>query len=390
MIQQTDGQIVRPIYNGVSIRIRKPEINTGTQTNTLINDNGVYNAVNIDIDNPTINPAKPDPIYNYPNNKELIPYNIFAPQRCCPSDMFFAYNTTTNILMPKIEAEVENKINNNNNSSKNNKTKQQEKKFSTLSTPNYVELNKTPKNNFEINEAENKTLIQRPEIIPAEEIKPEVDIQQVLNNLNSNDFDTQALQMEEIVKTSFQDKKKAENYIVRDVFENLINILNKDTTLLEAPTPEQLEIRNKYMHNSLIEDENNNSETMQQQAFNLSEKEIMEAKELTPLELAERNKEYAIASITVLSKIYSDGVEKTSGNIIPMTELPGVSDIIDVLRVNPNPDIKIDAINALQYIQRPEYKDELSTLYSLATNDNNAEVAMTAQRALDNLEKQAN
>ena len=104
MTQQINGQFVRPIYNGVNIRIRKPEVNTGTQTNTFVNDNGIYNAVNIDVDNPVINPIKPRPIYNYPENKELISYNTFAPQRCYPSDMFLTYNKTTNILMPKIEA----------------------------------------------------------------------------------------------------------------------------------------------------------------------------------------------------------------------------------------------------------------------------------------------
>ena len=36
MTQQINGQFVRPVYNGVNIRIRKPEINTGTQTNTCV------------------------------------------------------------------------------------------------------------------------------------------------------------------------------------------------------------------------------------------------------------------------------------------------------------------------------------------------------------------
>lgn len=41
------------------------------------------------------------------------------------------------------------------------------------------------------------------------------------------------------------------------------------------------------------------------------------------------------------------------------------------------------AIDALRHIQRPEYKEELTTLYTLAQADSNPQVSMAAERALN-------
>ena len=68
-----------------------------------------------------------------------------------------------------------------------------------------------------------------------------------------------------------------------------------------------------------------------------------------------------------------------------MTDIPGTSAIVDALRYNPNSGVKVAAIDALRHIQRPEYKEELTTLYTLAQADTNRQVAETAARALQSL-----
>ena len=51
MVQAINNNYVRPIYSAVDINIRKPEVNPkSTKNMTVVNDNGVYNAVKIDID----------------------------------------------------------------------------------------------------------------------------------------------------------------------------------------------------------------------------------------------------------------------------------------------------------------------------------------------------
>ena len=223
------------------------------------------------------------------------------------------------------------------------------------------------------------------EIVSGEEIKPDVDISLVVSNLTNKDFDVQAQQMEEIARVSLDNSENAVPYIVRDVFANLIDIAKKDSSELAAPTDAQIAIRKKMIANYLTMEVARAANKPAQLPYQLTEAEISLANEISPMEQAERNKEYALYTIAILDKVYTDEVEKQTGNIVPMTDIPGTSAIVDVLRYNPNSGVKVAAIDALRHIQRPEYKEELTTLYTLAQADTNRQVAETAARALQSL-----
>lgn len=223
---------------------------------------------------------------------------------------------------------------------------------------------------------------KRPEIIPGEEIKPDVDIPLVISNLTNEDYDVQAQQMEEIARISMDNPENAVPYIVRDVFATLIDITKADTSELASPTEAQVQARKKVIANYLVM-ENAKGDKNVKLPYELSEAEIELANQISPMEQAERNKEYAMYTMSVLAKIYTDEVEKQTGNIVPMTDLPGTSAIVDALRYNPNPEVKLAAIDALSHIERPEYKDELTTLFTLVQTDTNPLVAMAATRAIE-------
>ena len=228
--------------------------------------------------------------------------------------------------------------------------------------------------------------IKRPEIIPGEEIKPDVDIPLVVSNLTNENFDVQAQQMEEIARISLDNPENAVPYIVRDVFATLIDITKKDTAELAAPTDEQIQARKKVIANYVSMENGKANNKPVQMPYPMSEREIALADEISPMEQAERNKEYALYTMAILAKVYTDEVEKETGNIVPMTDIPGTSAMVDSLRYNPNAGVKIAAIDALRHINRPEYKEEMSTLFSLAQADTNPEVAIAATRALNSLE----
>lgn len=230
----------------------------------------------------------------------------------------------------------------------------------------------------EVKEIEKK----KPEIIPGEEIKPDVDISLVISNLTNADYDVQAQQMEEIARISMDNPENAVPYIVRDVFATLIDITKADTSELASPTEAQVQARKKVIANYLVM-ENAKGDKNVKLPYELSDAEIELANQISPMEQAERNKEYAMYTMSVLAKIYTDEVEKQTGNIVPMTDLPGTSAIVDALRYNPNPEVKLAAIDALSHIERPEYKDELTTLFTLAQTDTNPLVAMAATRAIE-------
>lgn len=425
MVQSIDNSANRPIYNGVKINIQKPEVNA-SGVNSGVNrgenisypDNGIYNAVNIDIDNPSVN-TESKRIYDYPEAEGPVTYEMANTNRIpLPQGFNVAYNTT-NVILPKMEQEVEIE-----DAEPEEVEVEVEEETPAVPEPNYTtteaEKGVEPENtieqaeetNSDINAAENVTPqveeenpqaakdnieddvkimetevkpaeIKRPEIIPGEEILPDVDIPLVISNLTNPDFDVQAQQMEEIARISLDNPENAVPYIVREVFSSLIDITKKDTTNLAAPTDEQVQARKKLISNFIVMENAKQGQGQVKLPYQLTEKDFALANELSPMEQAERNKEYALYTISILAKIYTDEVEKQTGNIVPLTDLPGSAAIVDALRFNPNSGVKIAAIDALRHIQRPEYKEELTTLYTLAQADSNPQVSMAAERALN-------
>ncbi len=415
MVQSPDfnNKINQPVYSAVKINITRPTVNAPSDSENKISE-GQFNAVDLNIDSPEVNTK---PIYSYPQAQGPVIYDM-TNIRPIPLPAGFpsiAYQTT-NVILPKntLEAEIELEVENDDeDDAEITETVENESAPETSAeiqkpeppAPSYttVEAEKTPDvkaeeipikeeedaipDDVKIMEEETKEIeLKRPEIIPGEDIKPEVDIPLVIANLTNPDFDIQAQQMEEIARISLDNPENAVPYIVRDVFSTLIDITKKDTTQLAAPTNEQVNARRKLMANYVaLENSNARSQTQIQLPFRLTEQEVALANEITPMEQAERNKEYALYTIAILAKVYTDEVEKQTGNIVPMTDIPGTSTMVDALRYSPNAGVKIAAIDALRHIQRPEYKEEMTTLFTLAQADNNPEVAYSAQRALERI-----
>ena len=287
MVQSIDFN--RPVYNAVNIRIRKPEVNAGNKNDmTVVTDNGIYNAVKINIDNPSVNtePKKCD----YPTNgfAESFLNPIPLPQGFPVASAYYE----ASMIIPKPQQEekteevktpVESEV-------------VKDEEAAELPPPNYTtteaekgiaqEEKSAAEVQFKSVQPEKKT----PEIIPSEPIKPDVDIALVRENLESENFDTQAQQIEEIARVSLDDSNKAIPYIVKDVFTSLIEIVKKDTSKLDAPTEKQVEIRKKIIANIISAEMAKEQNKPVKVPYELSEEEIKTASEISPMEQAERTR----------------------------------------------------------------------------------------------------
>ena len=427
MVQSIDNNINRQNYNAVKINIQKPQINGNPSVDAVQNDNnGNYSAVSINIDNPTVNMPE-HKIYDYPEAQTPVTYDMAnINQIPLPQGFHVAYQTT-NLILPKMENELEIEVDKKapekledkasveeNEEPQNEevtaepekdvevpavdieeKTEENEDKKVEVPEPNFttVEAEKGEEKIDNINDdvevmATETKDIKKPEIIPGEEIKPDVDIPLVISNLTNENFDVQAQQMEEIARVALDDSNNAIPYIVRDVFSSLIDITKKDSAELAAPTDEQIQARKKVIANFVSMENSKAKNQPVKLPYSITEKDVALADTISPMEQAERNKEYALYTMAILAKVYTDEIEKQTGNIVPMTDIPGTSAIVDSLRYNPNSGVKIASIDALRHIYRPEYKEEMSTLFTLAQADTNPEVAIAATRALDRINNQ--
>lgn len=211
---------------------------------------------------------------------------------------------------------------------------------------------------------------QKVEVVPPQEVKPELDLNAFLAKLTNDDYDVQAAAMGDIADMVDKEPEKATGLLDTDTIDALVNIINKDTSALAGPTSEVEAERDKI---------NNNAEMKPEEKMAALEKTLSDR------EKAERNKSYALYTTAILQKLYSQEQEKLNNATYPLTEIPGAVTVVQQLKGNPNPVVRVSAIEALSYIQQPNYKKDLNTIFTIAQKDADPRVQEAATAALAKL-----
>ena len=232
MVQGIEKVLDKPVYSAVNIRINKPEVNPRENGNmTVTNDNGIYNAVKIDIDRPAVN-AEPKKVYDYPESKEVVTYDNANIQPVALPEGFPAGNAykanAEDVVAEEVPAE---------------EATVPEANYTTVEQEKAEEPSK--EGDVAFHGADNAK--KKPEIVPSEEIKPEVNISETVALLSGNDYDKQAVEIAKIAYLSETNPEAAKAYIVRDVFNGLIDVVKKDSSKLQGPSEKQNEIRQKIV-----------------------------------------------------------------------------------------------------------------------------------------------
>ena len=184
--------------------------------------------------------------------------------------------------------------------------------------------------------------------------------------LKTDDLDAQKKAIEEIAETVKNDATTGPVLLDTQVFDALVDVINKDTSALEAPSPEVIQLRQKPQDQ-------------------LTEEEKAKALTPTPLEKAEINKQYALYTISYMQERLNNELEKRNGKALELKDLPCIDKVIDTAKTNPNPMLRIGALASLSHIARPEYKADLQTIFDLAKADEDARVQEAATKAAEAL-----
>ena len=355
-------------YNAVKIQVNDPKTSIPEGFKSSEENTGLFNAINIEVNRPVVE-VKKDTTYDYSKADEIVTFNqavvpVNVPELPAPE---YAYPSAGIETLEAEEQDIEVPMPSYTTTEAEKKSLNSELNFHGLNFKALSNQTKTDERDF--------------------------DVQKVVTNLKDENFDKQALQMEEIAKMSAINSKNILPLINEEVFTSLINIVQKDTTELKPATAEQIDARKKIIVNELVKKqakaENKDPKTIEL-PFKLTNDEIALAMELTPMELAERNKEYALYTIAMLAKAYTEETKLQTGNIVPLTDLPGISVIVDALRHQKNPGVRVAAIDALVYSNRPEYQEEIKSVLILAANEKNQMVANTAANALVQIAEKEN
>ena len=396
-------------YNAVKIQVNNPQTNIPEGFKGA--DEGIFNAVNIEVNKPSVNVRKTKPVYEYPKADKVVTYDMLATCPNCDIPVFpvaYQTNLVNNRTFIDAEIEFENKgcecpeCKDCKPENKEEKVEQEPDIIPVIAEQVAVVavMSDVPEPNPTTIEAEKKTsditfngisfkANNKIEIVEPVEIKPDIDMNMVLDKLNGSDLDAQAMQMEEIARLSLENPKNVIPYVLADMFTILIDITNKDTSKMARPSERQIEVRKQIIVNELVKEQakSQGQEIKDDELpYQINDADMKMAIELTPMEQAERNKEYALYTIAILAKVFGDEVQAQTGNVVPLTDMPGISNVVDTLRSNENPGVKIAALDALRHVARPEYKDELYSVFNIAAKDENPYVSRNAIRASQYLE----
>ena len=204
-------------------------------------------------------------------------------------------------------------------------------------------------------------VIQQP-VAPDPSVTPEA----FAGKLKTTDLEAQKTAIEEIAETVKNNETAGPILLDTQIFDGLVEVINKDTSALEGPSPEVIELRQK-------------------DPSTLSEADKIKAGTPSELEKAEINKQYALYTIAYMQERLNNELEKRNGSALELKDLPCIENIITTAKENPNPMLRIGALAALSHIARPEYKADLTTIFELAKADEDTRVQESAAKALEAL-----
>ncbi len=193
-------------------------------------------------------------------------------------------------------------------------------------------------------------------------IKPET----FAGKLSSADLEVQKQAIEEIAELVKNDAVAGPVLLDTQIFDALVGIINKDTSALQGPTPEVIELRQKPQEQ-------------------LTEAEKQKAMTPSELEKAEINKQFAIYTVAYMQERLNNELVKRGNANLPLKDLPCIENIIETVKSNPNPNLRMSGIAALSHIAQPEYKADLTKVFELAKADEDVRVKDIATKAIANL-----
>ena len=186
--------------------------------------------------------------------------------------------------------------------------------------------------------------------------------------ISSDNLEDAGKAIEEVADIAQTKPNEAPQLLDTALMEALLGVIGKDSSTLEGPTDKQKELRQQILEGK-----------------QLSEADMAEANKITPLEMAERNKQYALFTTAILQNALIDEFKKTNNMTPDIKDLPGMDQIVTTVKDNPNPMLRASALAALAYNARPEYKTVMSEIFELSKKDADENVQKVAEEGLAKL-----
>lgn len=214
-----------------------------------------------------------------------------------------------------------------------------------------------------------------PEVKQAQQPQNIIDIARVNQELNSQDLNQQTEVITKIAQMSQADPSIALQLVEEQVMRNLGGIIQRDTNQLPGPTDAQVKAAQKLQKGEKVSPE---------------EQQLIE--QLSPKEIAEKNKVFSMFTLAILQKLQRDEVDQFNAQsggaaVQPpqLQNLVGFNEIVNATQTSTIPAVRAAGIQAISHVARPEDAQVVQQLLSPFLNDQDASVKQVAQEALAKL-----
>lgn len=163
-------------------------------------------------------------------------------------------------------------------------------------------------------------------------------------------------------------KKGSAQYLDSGLTDALFFVIDQDTSKMQGPTRQQLRYRKQLRENK-----------------RLPKEKIDIAVQLSEKEMAERNKAYSLYLVAKIQSELCNQIADRTGLQPKVNDLPIVQRLIKVSQTNKDENIRGAALGALALLNRPEFEQDLSVIFSKAANSNDKIIKEYAERALKSL-----
>lgn len=210
---------------------------------------------------------------------------------------------------------------------------------------------------------------------PQQEATPVVDIDGLVQGLKNVDPEAKAQAINQIAAYAQESPEIALQVVSEPIMQSLVDIVNEDTTALEGPNEQQVAVSEKIAKGEQLTPEENAI-----------------AEQLSPRDMANKNRIFALYTLAMIQKLQRDELnqyiesQKANGQepIAPLNvqDLVGYDDMVNVIKNDVRPEVKVAGIQALEHILEPQDKEAVEPILAEAQKSDDEAVNSAAAQAL--------
>ena len=223
--------------------------------------------------------------------------------------------------------------------------------------------------------AEPQKAVENVEVQQPQNNIPIVNTDELIQGLKNADADMKAETINKIAAYAQETPEIALQIVSEPIMNSLVEVIKEDTTGLEGPTAQQIQVAEKITKGEKL--------TAEEEAL---------SEQLSPRDKANKNRIFALYTLAMIQKLQRDELDqyietqKANGQqaIAPLKieDLVGYNDIANVINNDARPEVKVAAIQAVQYVANADDKATVEALLANSLNSNDEAIKTAATEAM--------